>query len=913
MQKRLFFILVSLVVVGTLVFYLYNKWTEAQERVNLWTLVPEDAVFVVETNNHDALVAHLKETELWDNLANLSYVERFQENFQLLDSLAPGQDRLGRFLSTKSVLTSVHVIGKTDFDFVYYLPVNTVGEHRFIRTFVENLATNPVFRQEQREYQGFQVTDIRHLATGDQLSFFSFHNNLILSATPFLLEEIIRRINRGQLESPARDHKNINYLAEEDVHAHVFVNYQNLPAFLGLLFQNTLHRDIAFLSSLCRSSMLEFKLEQNKIFLNGFSNPETVPDALYARLQGQDPRTLSLRDVVPARTALLLHFGLDVLSSLRPPQQEARLVAGSPPGNLSAATVDSLARTFTREAAICYLEAYSTKVPPEKVVFAHTANPDATANLLQRLIRQASTVPENPVHHERLGDHSMHLISSPELPAALFGEVFSGFEQSFVAHVGNYVVFAEDVGTLRSVLTDIQAEEVWGKSVGQKDFLEETLHEANFSVFVNTVNAWNILTRYVTDDRRAGMLRHGNLIRKFNQVSLQYSLVEDQYYTSVLFRHQENETESGAGMEVFQVENAASFEQRLVTQPFYLRPAGDRTADILVQDSSYRLHAVSTAGKTVWTDSVGAPIAGAIHQADITGDGRLNYIFASSNKIHCLDRSGKTVENFPFNLNDTLRVQRLAVFDYDQNRNFRLLVDDNLGNLYMFDTQGNTISGWQPRRMEYRLATAPQHFKINGRDVILVLLENGYVYALNRQGQAYPGFPFNLKSPLRSGAFARPGASFRKSQFTVVTEMGEVVVFNLEGELLRQDQLLRPSRNTWFELVPETGGKSFIIARQDQGSVTLFDQDRSQVLEHRFVTSARKHVQYHHFGGDRKIYTLIERGPQKTYLFNNRGQLIGDRAIENALPVSIVYNDANTRYYLYKAHKNELSTVVFKP
>jgi hypothetical protein len=427
------------------------------------------------------------------------------------------------------------------------------------------------------------------------------------------------------------------------------------------------------------------------------------------------------------------------------------------------------------------------------------------------------------------------------------------------------------------------------------------------------VNAWNILNRYVTDDRRASLLRHANLIRKFNQVSLQYSLVENQYYTSVLFRQQESKAGNGAGSEMFQVENAVSFPQRLVTQPFYLRPVGDRTADILVQDSSYRLHAVSAAGKAVWTDSVGAPLAGLIHQADITGSGRLNYLFASSNKIHCLDRNGKSVENFPFNLQDTLQVQRLAVFDYDQNRNFRLLVDDNLGNLYMFDAQGNTISGWQPRRMEYRLAATPQHYKINGRDVIMVLLENGYVYALNRQGEPYPGFPFNLKSPLRSGAFARPGASFRKSLFTVVTEMGEVVVFNLEGELLRQDQLLRPSRNSWFELVPEAGGKSFVIARQDQGIVTLFDQDRAQVLEHRFVTSARKHVQYHHFGGDRRIYTLIERGPQKTYLFDGRGQLIGNRAIDNVLPVTVVYNDLNNRYFLYKAHKNELRTLAFKP
>ena len=138
-------------------------------------------------------------------------------------------------------------------------------------------------------------------------------------------------------------------------------------------------------------------------------------------------------------------------------------------------------------------------------------------------------------------------------------------------------------------------------------------------------------------------------------------------------------------------------------------------------------------------------------------------------------------------------------------------------------------------------------------------------------------------------------------------------MFNLEGEVLKRDQLLRPNRTTTFELVPEAQGKSFVIARQDLGRVTLFDQDRQQVLEHRFVTSASKLVQYFHFGGDRRLYAVTERGPQKTYLFNSRGQVVGNQPIDNSLPVTVLYNDSNNRYTLYKAHRNELKALVFKP
>lgn len=296
-------------------------------------------------------------------------------------------------------------------------------------------------------------------------------------------------------------------------------------------------------------------------------------------------------------------------------------------------------------------------------------------------------------------------------------------------------------------------------------------------------------------------------------------------------------------------------------------------------------------------------------------DNRLRYLYATAARIHAVDGQGQPLENFPFNLVDSLNLQRLTILDYSKSGNYNLLADDESGNLYMYDIRGNAIPGWQPRRLDYKLAAAPQHLQIGTRDVILVLLENGYVYALNQSGDAYQGFPFSLKSPVAAGAVAtKLGTDLRRTELTTVTRYGEVITFNLQGRVLRREKLPRPSKRAMFELVQDehNGGKNFIFVRQEQGKVAVFDQEQELVFEKRFVTSAPKIVQYFNFGGDNIIYAVTETGPQKTYLYNATGKLIGGNALDSSQPVTIYHNEAENTYSLYKVYRNELQKVNFR-
>jgi len=909
MPKKYFFYLVGLLLLVVAGMYGFTKWTEAKEKVNLWTLVPEDAVFIVESADHTRLLRDLQKEDFWENLTSMQSVGALMDNIAVLDSLAGRNEGASRFLKRKTLLTSLHVVSKTDFDFVFYIPVNTVGEHRFIRTLVDNINKSKAFTQKVITYQDFQIVSIRNQRIGDTFYYFSYHNNLVISANFELVKEIIRKINREQLESPAAEYQDINYLKQEDVFAHIFVNYHHIPQFLSLFLKDNLQPDITFLASLCRSSMLGLKKQKNKFLINGFSNPELLKGSFYNQVKTQNPQPFNLRKLLPARTAFFMHVGADQISSFRHFNAQDKNITWPEP---QVVTADSLVRTFRHEMGIAYLETNQNQADMEKVIFARSGNPGLSATLLQTL--SAQTTQTGRANGTQYEGYILQPVPVAQFPLLLFGSVARGFEQCYFTQVEDYFLFAPDIITLRTVLTDLKAGQVWSETEAQKLFLENTQQEANFSLYLNTRQAWRLLNRQVRENHRSSLLRNESFFKKINQLALQFSQKDDQYYTTFVATHPEITPDKPEPESAFDLQNLASLPNNLQTLllPEPVATEAGRNAGFLVQDENLALHRIGSNGQIIWTDTLPEALVSPVYQVYLGRDKAAKQLFATPHRIYCLDQNGRAVENFPFNLPDTVETRHLAVFDFKQNRNYQFLISNSAGGLLMFDPDGNIQAGWNPKVLEAPLAVAPQEVKINGRDVILIVEQNGYIYAYNPQGEIYPGFPVDLETPISSGVFIQSATSFSQSRFTVLTQDGQRVTINFAGKVVQRKLIPGRKKGSTFELLAEPGNKSYIISKQEAGKVSLFDQNLRLLLERNFITSSRRLLQYFDFGPLHRIYVLTETGPHKTYLYNYQAKLIGGQALNNRLPVTLQFNANTNIYSLFLANNKDLQRVYFR-
>ncbi|GAB2782369.1 hypothetical protein HNQ93_002159 [Hymenobacter luteus] len=904
MSQRVLVFLTGLLLLSALGSYVYYRRTVARVPVDPWALVPDDAVLVTVTRDHATLVRHLKETQLWDNLMAVRYFQQMEENLALADSLTGGRQVVLRFLGRKRVLTSLHVTGPGRFDVLFQVPISSVREYRQVRSLVEGLSRDARFQVTTREYQDQQLTEIRPHGRDEGVTLLNYRNHLLLSASPALVEAVARRLENLDAPTVAAEFQSTDYFRLRGVDATLLLNQRRLPQLLSVFFRQELGPEIAAVASLARNEMTQMKLAGNKIVFNGFANPETARDALHQRLVGQPAQRLRMAEVLPLRAALVVHLGLGPAAALRGP----RPLRALPPDSVATAVqplLDSLTAELSQEVALCYLATPSARARPGKLALAYTANPAKVANLLGQLRRAVGASPA----FGRVGPYQLHQTGVPHLPQRLLGSLFQGFEQPVVAQVGNYLAFGDTEPALRQWLTDVAAGEVWSRSPTQVAFLQETQPLARLSVLLDTRNCWNLLLRGLQEERRAGLLRNETLFKRFPQIALQWVPAANeqeagaQYFTQFVLRHPVAGPATARPQHPDGTGSVLDFKLPLSSSPELVAVAGARLPGVLVQDTARLLHYITPDNVVAWSDSLSGPVVGPPYRLP----GGTGLLLATPGQLFQYNTQGQLQPNFPLNLPDTVRATSLTVSPPGGGAAARLLVAGASGNLFLYDTQGQTFPGWQPKQLEFRLAGPPQYLVVNGRDVVVVLLENGYVYAFDQAGGTYPGFPISIGARLGSGVLVEAGTTLRRTRLTVVSQRGERVSFNLSGEVVSRSRVATWSRTSQFRLIPDQQQRTGVIVREDGGQLVLFTLGGQQVLSQRFVTSAPRSVQYFNFGPGRQVYALTETGPGKTYLYDARARLVGGQPFDSSTPQIALAHDASTGlYYLYRVVGKEL-------
>jgi hypothetical protein len=317
---------------------------------------------------------------------------------------------------------------------------------------------------------------------------------------------------------------------------------------------------------------------------------------------------------------------------------------------------------------------------------------------------------------------------------------------------------------------------------------------------------------------------------------------------------------------------------------------------VQLTDSAGVAHLISPDDAVLWSDTLGAAPVGPAQLVALRPGGPPHLLLATAGRLHLLDAAdGREAPHFPLNLPDSLRATAVVALSVGTppagGAAPRLLVVAGPQTLLMLDANGRLYPGWQPKRLDAPLAGVPLLLSIGGRDVVLALLQNGYVYAFDQQGSPWPGFPLSVGARLAGGAWVQPGATLSRSRVTVVNQHGELVRFSLSGEVLSRRRVATWSRTARFRLVPSQPAgpngvsPSAVVVREEGGKLTIWRPEGGEaVLTQGFLTSDEKPVQFFDFGRDRQVLALTEPGPGQVFLYDSRGQRLSLDALPSTAP-----------------------------
>ncbi|GAB4161130.1 MAG: hypothetical protein Tsb0033_18080 [Winogradskyella sp.] len=403
---------------------------------------------------------------------------------------------------------------------------------------------------------------------------------------------------------------------------------------------------------------------------------------------------------------------------------------------------------------------------------------------------------------------------------------------NYFSKYDDFIVFSSSLESIESILSDVLNDNTIANTEAFKNISENLADESSIFIYKNN----------------EALSEHLNLNVKNYHANVAQYIYEDNYvHVNGIIEEFRKQAASNSITESF----TTSIGKPIISHPQTVKNHINNTHDIAVQDIDNILYLISNSGNILWKKQLQGKILGKIEQIDMYKNGRLQLAFATPNRLYILDRNGNDVSPFPYKFNDEI-TQPLSVFDYDKNKNYRLLVTQDK-NLLMYDAKGKTVKGFSYKNNKKTITSQPKHFRIGSKDYIVFAAEDN-LKILNRQGN----IRVDVKDQIR---FSDNEVYLYQNKFTASNTLGQLVQVDSRGEINRKDLNLTDKHNL------ATTSKTLVSMYENK----LFIKTRRVDLDYGVYTAPRIY-----YLNDKIYVTVTDLQSKKVYLFDSQAKPIAN-------------------------------------
>jgi hypothetical protein len=896
--------------------YLGYRRHQQQLFSSVWAFIPPSAVLVLESAHPADDLREWQASRPGVALRTLPYV---QQLLARLDALEKAFPEVTPWLRTNRVAASLHVTAPDDFDYLFYLPLPAGPDRDLFTEVTGHFAKRRGYRTDSRNFGGFLIREITHTPSGTRFSYILHREVVVGSYSSFLVEDVVRTLNgTSALKPNPWIALQAQYPAGDDG-LHVYLSGAGLPRLAGVFASAVLDAEMRGLAHFTHSARLTAKPAPDGFFLAGeskFSGQKETADYL-ATFRGQSPKASGVFHLVPTRTATFRRWAFGDapgwtrrLAGYWTQHEPQTPVLRQALARQYGVGLDGFLGLLGHELVLLTPE--NADRPDEKVLLVEAARPRDFVALLDRLADAVDRRAGTPSYREQAKQVPIRQLALAEFPAALLGDAFRGFSGCFYAPAGNYVLLASSLPALRQHLADVQAGSTWKNAPPRALVTGQFDEGAVYAQYVDVARAWPLLLQSTSPHWARLLGRNAALLQGFDWLLWQAREVKLEGFSVNARLHYGADPNPAQARNQYLVTYQSSADTTLRTPPAVVRSHVDRSLEVLVQDAANRLYLLGNNGKVLWRKWLEKPVTGEVHQVDYLKNNKLQYVFTTERNLYLLDRNGNPVGNFPVRVPAPAPLQTAAVFDYDNTLDYRFLAQDLVGNLFLYDKNGKLLEGWNPLRLGYRLAGPVRHLRIRDKDYLIAPQLDGKVHALNRKGKPYDGFPLVL-SQSTNPLYVEQGTSAASTYLTALSNDGEIVRFNLAGEITERQQLYRPGKNTRFRLcIDRARTASWLIVRLDDQTLSVLDRKGETLFTRETEPGGKYQVQYYDFGAGLRLVALADLDQDQLQLFDLTGNRVGDRELPTDFAAPLFYSDRSNRLLVYTGKGRQVQATAVK-
>lgn len=860
---KYFIFFVAIVFIGLVFFFFFEQSQSAP--VPVLQAVPDNALLVAEFREGGPFWQKLrKETTFWPVLAGIDEIGRFQDRMLWLDSLLTEVPGLAEKLQGRQMSFSLHST-ENGFGFLFVAEVrNDLAFHQVERMINSRYKGNiSIIERKQNQQKTALIVD----AQRDEQYSFVLEKGLFIGS--FHRELVEQALTQMKLTKSLADDPGFSRLMQTrgtNVDGYVYVQHDMLEKLITHSANET-YRDLTTqtFQQFGSWAILDLLVKDQDLLLNGYTVAADSNDFL-THLHGLKATDNTVVNMLPYSTRLMLHFGMeDFQEYWRRSRNPQRTNAFDAKFGVNAA--NDFIPYLSGELSVSYIANDQASL-----LIVGLSNEAAAELFLNKLAARAGGKKIT-----RMENAQVVKMNPTNFPGEIFGKAFSKIKGSYYLITDQYLLVADDVSVLEQTLHMYRTGRTLDMNENFKGFQNNMADQANVSLYVNLRDGLPLISQFVGKQLAFQIHRNKQKLSEFEGLAVQLTAFNDIIYTNIFLKHNPNYKEESL------IAWKTALDAPMAGQPHIVEDHVTTSNNLIVFDADNNIYLIDPDGKIRWKKKLAEEHIGEVFVVDYYKNGKYQFLFNSANYLYLIDRNGNNVSGYPIKLRSQA-TNGIVVFDYNDRRDYRILVSCADKLTYNYELNGKQVDGWQkPRSLEIVTKQVERHIAA-GKDYIIITDIKGNVRIVDRRGQVRISPRGNLEKSVFADFYVNKTNS--KGILLTSDKQGKLLYVSGNGQLSTTDFGQFSNEHFFlYEDFNQDGSVDFIYL--DGNKMKIYDRFKKTLFSYDFKNVIITKPRFFNITKRKRLLGVVSEASREIYLIDKNGKMIISSGLAGETPFAV--------------------------
>ncbi len=526
--------------------YFGYKSLQSDIKRNLLSVLPENAVYILKTNELTDAWKEVSKTNIWRHFIKTKGFEYLQSVDSLLNNTLLDNKASKVIFNNRPTAMAAYVTSATDYDFVYVVDLQ---QSEYIKKILNRIlqlsGSHKVVKLSYNQIRIYKLIDKKDKENTVYIT--SLDNLLIASFSYKLLKTVLDEKNKSHwLKRPdfqQVDDKLGNGLVQ------LYLNYKQLPNYLRIYF-NSLSEETKKIIQDLDMTGFDITHDNERIGMEGITLIDSTQSYLNAILDIK-PGKIDSYDVISNETAMFTAIGFkdfdlfyqSLLNSYTGKNKSKRT---SYRNNLKKLEkflkIDLQTDLFDwigQEIDLVKIHSNNRQRPADLLLLIQADNiTDARKGLthITEQIRKRSPFKFKSYNYKNFTINYLH---QKTFFKTILGDLFDKIEKPYYTFIENYVVFSNSEQVLKNFIDDYVTGNTLSHYKDFMDFKDEFNNKSNVMIYFHMPKLYHILQTSLTPKARQSLEEKKDLLLSFSRIGLQLVSKGEYFESHSIIDHDE--------------------------------------------------------------------------------------------------------------------------------------------------------------------------------------------------------------------------------------------------------------------------------------------------------------------------------------------------------------------------------------